>query len=149
MQDRLGRDHVGTAHPQGEAAAFDLFHLAAVGAGETTTDVIAFHYTLASFEAVVAAAQIHADGVAGALNNESADRFVVVAIRQLSHAVVLTKDLDGGHHIAALDAVAIGHLHLGVGGAMAGIGEGVTPHQVGFQDGELQALDGLGALVLG
>ena len=148
VQDRVGGDHVRTSNPQGEAAAFDLFHLTAMGAGETATKVIAFHNTLASLEAELAATEVNGDGVAGALNDQTANRFVVLAIWQLSHTVVLAEDLNGGDHIAALDVVSIGHLHLGVGGAMAGIGEGVAPHQMGFQDGELQTLDGLGALVL-
>ena len=147
MQHGVGRNHVGATEANREGAAVDGLHLTAARGFDPFRQPVPIDDALLNPNLTLGRTKLDVAGVAIALHDQTANWLAIDLIGQLNHSILLAEDLGGGHHIAALHSNAVLHLEIGVGGAVAGIGEGVATHQQGFQNRQLQALNRLGPLI--
>ena len=134
MEDRVRGHHVGTTQTDGDGAAIHAFHLTAAGCGQTLRQLVAIDEALTGLDLSLGRTQVDGAGVALALNDQTTDRLAFNHGGDLHQTVFLTKDLGGGDHITSLHAVAVIDGELGVGGAVAGVGEGVAADQQALED---------------
>ena len=147
VEHRIGRHHVGTAKADGDGVGIDGFHLPAARGWHTLRQQITVDDALVDLHPRLDRAQVNHAGVGIPFDDQTANRLALNLLGDLQDTVFLAKDLGGSHHVALLDADAVFHLEVGVGGTVAGIREGVPADQQRLKNGELKTLNRLGALV--
>ena len=147
VEHRIGRHHVRTAKADGDGVGIDGFHLPAARGWHTLRQQITVNNALVDLHPRLDHAQINDAGVGIPFDDQTTNRLALNLLGDLQDTVFLAKDLGSSDHVALLDADAVFHLEVGVGGTVAGIREGVPADQQRLENRELKTLNRLGALI--
>ena len=146
VQDGIRRDHVGTTEAKRHGLGVHLLHLAAAVSGLTVGEQVTVNDALTNGHHRFGGGG-DGHGVFSTFDDQAAHRLTLGGLRQLGDTLLLAEDLRGGHHITGLDRLTVLNLKLGVGGPVAGVGDGISTDKNAFQDHQLKPLDRLGTPV--